>query len=188
MSVRGGKARKSKYNTHVQPYLAKIEMWCKEGITEADIAKTLGVSHNAWNDYKNQYEELRESIRNGRASLVSDVTSSLLKRALGYDVIERKTTTARLYDKDGKFIRDDVVQIQETVKHIPAEIAAIGALLRNYDKSKVTLRDDSWSNSDYDSISAKKEDMKNRKKEIELKKKKLEVEIAEEVVLGEEKS
>lgn len=185
MAVKGGKARKGKYATYVKPYLTMVEQWCRDGMTEADIARKLGVSHNAWNDYKNKYPELVEAIRNGRASLVTTVYGTLLKRALGYDVVETKKTIAKIYDKDGKYIRDEVVQVVETTKHIPGELPALFALLRNYDKPSITGRDEPWTNFDHYSIENKREDRKNKKQELELKRKRLEAEIAEEVVLDE---
>jgi len=188
MAVKGGKARKSKYDAYVKPYLEKVEQLCREGVTEADIARKLGVSHNAWNDYKNKYPELVEAIRNGRASLVSDAMNSLVKRALGYTVTETKKTIVKVYDKDGHYLRDDVAQVIETTKHIPAEVAAICALLRNYDRPHITQREEAWANSDQYCIENKKAEKALKKKELELKRKRLEAEIAEEVVLDEEKS
>ena len=40
--------RKSKYETHVKPYLPEIEKWCST-MTEAQICKRLGVGKTAWN-------------------------------------------------------------------------------------------------------------------------------------------
>lgn len=188
MAVKGGKARKSKYDAYVKPYLEKVEQWCREGVTEADIAKRLGVSHNAWNDYKNKHPELKEAIRDGRASLVSDVTNSLIKRALGYEYTERKRVIGKVYDKNGNFIRNEVIQEQEVVKHVPAEVAAICALLRNYDRPHITQREEAWANSDQYCIENKKAEKALKKKELELKRRRLETEIAEEVKLDEEET
>ena len=66
--------RKSKYETHVKPYLPEIEKWCST-MTEAQICKRLGVGKTAWNEYKKRFPELTESIKRGRTDLVSDLKS-----------------------------------------------------------------------------------------------------------------
>jgi len=42
----GMTGRKSKYETHVKPYLPEIEKWCNT-MTEAQICKRLGVGKSA---------------------------------------------------------------------------------------------------------------------------------------------
>ena len=59
MAKRG---RKSKYFTHVEPYLDNISEW-SESMTEAQIAKKLGVGKTAFNDYKMKYPKLMEAIK-----------------------------------------------------------------------------------------------------------------------------
>ena len=43
--------RKSKYDTHVKPYLALVQSMRIDGFKEEDIYTKLGVSHNAFNNY-----------------------------------------------------------------------------------------------------------------------------------------
>ena len=68
--------RNNKYQTHVRPFLKDIPEWY-ETLTEAQIARKLGVSVASFENYKNQYEELREALKNGRETLVEDLKASL---------------------------------------------------------------------------------------------------------------
>ena len=57
--------RPGKYETHVKPRLEEIEAWARNGFTQEEIAKKLGIVTSTFYDYKVQYSELREAIKNG---------------------------------------------------------------------------------------------------------------------------
>lgn len=139
-------ARKSKYYDYVEPYLAEIEKWAKL-MTEAQIAKKLGVGERTFADYKLQHPQLVQALKNGRQDLIIELKGSLVERALGYEYTETKTIT----DSKGG-IRKEVYK-----RHMPADVASVNLLLKNYDK-------ENWSNDPrLDEI---------RREELELKKKK----------------
>ena len=144
MAKRG---RKSKYFTHVEPYLDNISEW-SESMTEAQIAKKLGVGKTAFNDYKMKYPKLMEAIKKGRQNLVIELKSVLIKKARGYMYEEKKIIT----DSDG-YTRKEVIQ-----KYAQPDVASINLLLKNYDK-------ENWANDP--------QVIELRKKELELKEKQL---------------
>ncbi|NTU49297.1 MAG: hypothetical protein HGA87_00110 [Desulfobulbaceae bacterium] len=74
---------KNKYTTEF-PQL--VEMYLREGMTEAQAAKKLGVSVATFETYKNRYLEFLEAIKRGKAPVDFEVENALLKRALGYKV------------------------------------------------------------------------------------------------------
>lgn len=76
--------RKNKYETHVAPYLEDIKYWCRDGATEEEICKRLGVALSTFQNYKNDYDELVEVLRNGKQHIDYKVEDALLQRALGY--------------------------------------------------------------------------------------------------------
>ena len=57
--------RPGKYETHVKPRLEEIEAWARNGFTQEEIAKKLGIVTSTFYDYKVQYSELGEAIKNG---------------------------------------------------------------------------------------------------------------------------
>lgn len=139
------RGRKSKYFSHVEPYLNEISKWA-ENMTEAQIAKKLGVGYRNFCDYKRNYPQLQQAIKKGRQDLVLDLKSTLIKKAKGFSYEEKKIIT----DSDG-YTRKEVTQ-----KYAQPDVAAINLLLKNYDK-------DNWSNDP--------QALELRKKEIELKEK-----------------
>lgn len=59
MAKRGAK---SKYALLCQPYLKEINEKVRKGVTEAEIAKALGISVASLNNYRNKYPEFAEAL------------------------------------------------------------------------------------------------------------------------------
>lgn len=140
--------RRCKYEEYVEPYLEEIKDWARI-MTEEQIAKKLGVAYRTFNDYKMRFPPLVQALKKGRQDLVIDLKSTLIERAKGYEYKEKKT----IEDSKG-YTRTEVM-----TKHMPADVASINLLLKNYDK-------DNWSND------PRLDELK--REELELKKKKME--------------
>ena len=136
--------RKSKYETHVKPKLHLITMWFKNGSTEEQIYKKLGVSHEAFARYKRAYVELVEALKIGKDDSDDLVESALYKRAVGYSYDEVREE----YDGD-VLIKKTVVRKQEA----PDTTAQIFWLKNR--------RPDRWRNNDRLEISNNNTDVHN---------------------------
>lgn len=123
--------RKSKYDL-VKDNFPQIQKWLKDGLTEAQVAKNLGIAQSSWSLYKKQYSELTELIKNSRETVVDELRGALLKRALGFEYEEQKTY---IKIEDGKEVRYTEI----TKKQALPDVAAINLSLKNYDK-------DNWAN------------------------------------------
>lgn len=141
-------ARPNKYHSHVKPYLEDIKKWCQT-MTEKQIARRLGVAYSSWCLYKNDYPELSEAIKKGRQNLVTDLKSTLIEKAKGFQYTEKK-----VIKQDGVVVREEIY----TKSSLP-DVAAINLLLKNYDA-------ENWSNDPAV--------LELRKKELELKEKQFE--------------
>lgn len=64
--------------------LLKIEGWARDGLTDEQIAKNIGVSVSTLNNWKIKYVEILESLKRGKEVVDRQVENALLKRALGY--------------------------------------------------------------------------------------------------------
>lgn len=163
--------RKSKYETHVLPYLPEIEDWSKT-MTEAQICEKLGIGKSAWSEYKKVHTELTEKIKKGRQNLVGELRGTLIKRAMGYQYTESKTVTESVKWSEKEYMdlldcgmtpeqikRARLVKIEKANKHMPPDVAALNLLLKNYDKKE-------WAN-DPQALELKKQELKLREKQIE---------------------
>jgi len=104
-----------------------IEKWARDGLTEEQICKNLGVSVNALNIYKKQYPELKESLKKGKEIIITEIENALIKRAIGYDIEEVKTSIRMIDGKETKYT-------EKSRKHIPPDVGACAILLKNKDR------------------------------------------------------
>src|SRR5690554_7008930 len=98
--------RKSKYHTHVEPRLKEIEAWARDGLTDEQIAKNLGVAYSTFRKYKDEYPAFSAVLKKGKEVVDFEVENALLKRALGYEYEEVK----KEYE-NGKLVR-----VNKTIK------------------------------------------------------------------------
>ena len=81
MAKRGAK---SKYETLVKPYLTKINEKVRQGVTEAAIAKALGISVASLNNYRKQYPEFAEALSKDKgADVLQDLINAGIEAAKG---------------------------------------------------------------------------------------------------------
>lgn len=148
MGKKSKAGRPNKYYTHVLPNLEKIEELALT-MTEQQIAKTLGIGYTSWKKYKKEYPTIDDHLKKGRTNLVSELKSTLIKKAKGFDYVETETTYE--YGKETK----KVVK----VKYAQPDTGANHLLLKNYDK-------ENWAN-DPQTLALKREELEIKKKQIE---------------------
>mgnify|MGYP000749226570 FL=1 len=115
---------KSKYETDVKPRLVEIEAWKRDGLTDEQICKNLGISVDTFYRYKAKYSEFSEAIKKGKEVADIEVENALFKRAIGYTY---KEVTKEVKDIDGK----KSTFIKEVTKVVPGDVAAQIFWLKN---------------------------------------------------------
>lgn len=117
--------RKSKYETHVQPFLKDIRQWVLD-LNEKQIAEKLGISQATFDKYKKDNAELREVLVLGRQDLCLELKDSLRKKARGFYYTETKTYIKQEGDKQ-------ITTIETNEKYAQPDTGAIHLLLKNLD-------------------------------------------------------
>lgn len=80
---------KGKYQEWLEPEgLLKIEGWARDGLTDEQIAKNVGVAVKTLYEWKNKYGEICEALKRGKEIIDRQVENALLQRALGYEYTE----------------------------------------------------------------------------------------------------
>lgn len=120
---------KSKYETEVKPRLVEIEAWKRDGLTDEQICKNLGISVDTFYRYKAKYSEFSEAIKKGKEVADIEVENALFKRAIGYTY---KEVTKEVKDIDGK----KSTFIKEVTKEMPGDVGAQIFWLKNRKSSK----------------------------------------------------
>lgn len=91
---------KSKWE-QVKDKLTLVEGWAREGLTDEQIAKKLGISKTTLYKYENEHTELFELLKKGKEVVDYEVENALLKRALGYEY-EEKTYETKYNERTDK--------------------------------------------------------------------------------------
>ena len=124
--------KRGKYD-QVKKKIPEIYLWRRrDGLTEKDIAKKLGISERTIQNYKERYPEFAEAMQEAKEAVVSDVFAALLKRAKGYEYEEVKVYTKKEKDDEGVYKEDDYTE--KTKKHEPPSVAACSLILKNLDR------------------------------------------------------
>lgn len=73
---------KSKYETHVAPRLEEIKDWARNGATDEEIIKRLGIPETSFYEYKRNISEFSEPLKETKAYVEAQVENALLLNAL----------------------------------------------------------------------------------------------------------
>lgn len=79
---------KTKYETVVLPNLPLIKRWKRNGASDEEIAKRLGIAYSTFKAYKTEFSAVSAALKKGAEIVDTQVENALLKRALGYEYKE----------------------------------------------------------------------------------------------------
>ena len=147
--------RPNLYKERILPNLDKIKDMIQEGMTETDIARHFGITHQTFSEYKKLYPDFRDTIESFHFRNIEKVKNALLKRALGFEYEETKTYIK--VDSKGNENR----YTEKTKKYYPPDATALAMYLRNYDKS--------WRDKDNFEYEFKKMELELKQRLAELK-------------------
>lgn len=85
----GGQLANGKYEQWLEPEgLLKLEGWARDGLTEDQIARNIGISRSTLSEWKKKYPDISDTLKRGKEIVDLQVENALLKRALGYSYQE----------------------------------------------------------------------------------------------------
>ena len=114
--------RRGLYENWITPDgLTAIEGWAREGATDSDISKKIGVVLSTFCEWKNRFPQISEALKKGKAPVDFEVENALLKRALGFEYVEKKKVR----------MPDGSERIENTVKYVVPDTTAQIFWLKN---------------------------------------------------------
>lgn len=116
---------RSKYETHVLPYLERIKLWVAKGATQREVAEKLGVAESTLKLWKNKESALMDALEAPQGEVDDQVEAALFKRCVGYDYEE--VTRWQTIGRGGELIWLE----KRTVKHLPPDPSSIQFWLTN---------------------------------------------------------
>ena len=111
----------------IRSKLPMIVAWRKQGLSEKQISKKVGVNESTMNSHKKKSPELVKALATHKEVKVTELENLLFKRAMGYDYTETKT---HIRIENGR----EVKYTEKTLRHMPPEVAACFLLLKNKDR------------------------------------------------------
>ena len=112
---------KGKYQKWLEPEnLILLQGWARNGLTDEQIAKNMGISRSTLAEWKKKYSDISDTLKKGKDVVDIEVENALLKKALGYSY---KETTKEL-SVDKQTGESKLVVTKEVTKHIAPDTAA----------------------------------------------------------------
>lgn len=120
---------KSKWETHVKDRLIEVEGWARDGLTDEQIAKNLGIAYSTLREYREKYSALSAALKRGKEVVDREVENALLKKAIGgkEKVLKPMKIKNVIYSDAGKKLKEneEIVMVEEEVLIIPDTTAQI---------------------------------------------------------------
>lgn len=87
--------------------LILLEGWARDGLTDEQIAKNMGIATSTFYEWKKKEKEFSETLKKGKEVVDFEVENALLKRALGYEYEEETYENGVLTKKIKKQVAPD---------------------------------------------------------------------------------
>lgn len=151
------KGRKSSFDTVILPNLEKIQELLKQGYSEKDVAKSIGVSYATWKKYKSLLTDFSAIICSAREQNVKELEKSMYIQALGFTKTVKKAMKLKTVEyENGKRLKEtERIEFYEEEIYIPPSQSAGAFLLKN------------WAKNEYSNNPA---ELQQKKEELEYKK------------------
>lgn len=118
--------------TKYRPEYAQLARWmARSGLIDKEIARELGCSRSTLNAWKKGFPEFKDALIIGKEHVDNLVEDALLKRALGFEYVETKTTTERAFDQMANKYVQAVTKVERITKMVVPDTGACMAWLKN---------------------------------------------------------
>ena len=125
---------KGRYQEWLEPEgLLKIEGWARDGLTDEQIARNMGINKATLYRWKEKYCDICNSLKRGKEVVDRQVENSLFERALGGTHEVRKTfkVKEKYYGDRGKLCEKERLMQATDEVYIPGDTTAQIFWLKN---------------------------------------------------------
>ncbi len=125
---------KGKYEKWLEPDgLLLLEAWARDGLTEEDIAKKMGISRSTLSNWKNDYPDILNALKRGKEVVDVEVENALYKKACGFTKkITKPFKVKEVIYENGRRVKEkeEIIYAEEEV-YIPPDTTAQIFWLKN---------------------------------------------------------
>lgn len=84
--------RKGKYHDWItDDGLTKLEAWARDGLTDEQVAKNIGINRTTLYDWKKRFPDIDNALKRGKEVVDIEVENKLLQKAMGFEYEETET-------------------------------------------------------------------------------------------------
>ena len=84
--------RKGKYHDWItDDSLKKLEAWARDGLTDEQVAKNIGINRTTLYDWKKRFPDIDNALKRGKEVVDIEVENKLLQKAMGFEYEETET-------------------------------------------------------------------------------------------------
>ena len=113
--------------------LLRISDWARDGLTDADMAKNIGIARSTFCEWKKKSPELSDILKKSKEVADIIIENALYKRATGYSVMLKKTFKVKdIIYENGKKVKETEKLVEGYDEmYIPADTTAQIFWLKN---------------------------------------------------------
>lgn len=106
--------------------LMLLEAWARDGLSDEQIARKIGISCSTLYEWKKRFSEFSEALARGKEPVDVEVENALHKLALGYTVPVQKTFKVKrvYFDERGRRCEAEELAVGYDEVHVPANVNA----------------------------------------------------------------
>ena len=126
------------YDKMVKPNLDRITQMASEGLTQNQIAESLGINIRTMKRYIEEEEELRKAISSGREVAIKEVENAMYNSAIGGKVTVKKGMKVKktIYENGRKKGEVETVEPYDEEMYLKPDTQAGIFLLKNWAKDR----------------------------------------------------
>lgn len=125
---------KGKYQEWLEPDgLLKLEGWARDGLTDEQIAKNMGIALSTLKLWKNGHPAILAALKRGKEVIDIEVENALLNKAMGFKVTVKKSYKVKdvEYDNGRKVKESERIEMVDEEQYIPPDTTAQIFWLKN---------------------------------------------------------
>lgn len=107
--------------------LILLEGWARDGLTDEQIAKKMGISRSTLNLWKKKFSDISDTVKKGKEVADYQVVNALFRRATGFEYTE----TVKMPVKDPETGETKLVVAKEIIKEALPDTTAQIFWLKN---------------------------------------------------------
>lgn len=135
--------------------LTLLTGWARDGLTDEQIAKNIGVSRSTLNEWKKKYSDISDTLKKGKKIVDYEVENSLLNKCFGYNAKVLKNVKVKRieYNENGYKMKEyeEIIEVYDEI-HVPADTTAQIFWLKNRNPEKWREKPQNSSNNDDESV------------------------------------